>query len=90
MPIATAGRRRRLPRIKVVCSRVGFDGGMRSYAIHLHGADGLVREERTVHLPHDDAAIDYAGWIDHPHAISVWRGDHLVAYFPPGPREGAD
>jgi hypothetical protein len=31
---------------------------------------------------HDDAAIDHAGWLDHPHEIQVWESERLVAHFP--------
>jgi hypothetical protein len=56
----------------------------------LQDADGLIGEVRTAPFANDDAAIDHAGRIDHPHAMSVWRGDQLVAYFPPGGWDGAD
>jgi hypothetical protein len=30
---------------------------------------------------HDDAAIDHAGGLDHPHEMTVWDGERLVARF---------
>ena len=56
---------------------------MALYHIDLHdSADGL-QERRTHRFADDDAAIDHAGEIDHPHAIRVWRRGQLVAHFPP-------
>jgi hypothetical protein len=55
------------------------------YAITLLDENDLVREERMVEFEHDDAAIDYAGSIDHPHAIHVREGDRLVVKFAPEP-----
>jgi hypothetical protein len=63
---------------------------MGRYAIHLHDADGLIGEGRTEEFRSDDEAIDHVGAIVHPHAMSVWRGDHLVAYFPPEGLSDAD
>ncbi|MGH1571251.1 hypothetical protein ACRAWG_11850 [Methylobacterium sp. P31] len=31
---------------------------------------------------HDDAVIDHAGSLNHPHEIQVWEGKRLVARFP--------
>jgi len=56
---------------------------MAPYTIDLHDADGSRREARTHTFAHDDEAIDHAGAIDHPHEIKVWRGERLVAHFPP-------
>jgi hypothetical protein len=54
------------------------------YTINLHDECGDLRARRTLHLAHDDAAIDRAGRLDHPHEINVWQGDRLVAHFPSG------
>jgi hypothetical protein len=54
------------------------------YTIDLYDERGNLRERRTLYLAHDDAAIDRAGWLDHPHEINVWQGDRLVAQFPSG------
>jgi hypothetical protein len=55
------------------------------YRIELLSETGELREVRTEMHPHDDAAIDRAGRIGHPHEINVWQGDRHVARFPPVP-----
>jgi len=55
---------------------------MTAYIIDLYDANGAVRETRAQGFPHDDAAIDSVGRIDHPHEIKVWQGGRLVAHFP--------
>ena len=54
---------------------------MSAYKISLHGADGDVATESCSNFADDDAAIDYAGHIDHRHEIKVWERDRLVAHF---------
>jgi hypothetical protein len=56
---------------------------MAPYAIDLHDEGGAVRETRSDWFADDDAAIDHAGHIGHPHEIKVWQGERLVAHFPP-------
>jgi len=56
---------------------------MAPYNIDLHDADGALQERRRQWFPDDDAAIDYAGAIEHPHALKVWQAGRLVAHFPP-------
>jgi hypothetical protein len=45
--------------------------------------DGSLHQESELDCDHDDAAIDYAGRLDHPHEIHVWDGERLVARLPP-------
>jgi hypothetical protein len=39
----------------------------------------------VIECAHDDAAIDHAGALDHPHEIEVWQGERRVTRFPPWP-----
>ena len=55
---------------------------MKLYAINLHAPDGTVAEQHTQLFADDDAAIDHAGAIDHPHEMTVWQAGRLVAHFP--------
>lgn len=52
------------------------------YRICLMTADGTLDEESEVDCEHDDAVIDLAGSIDHPHEIHIWESERLVARFP--------
>lgn len=56
---------------------------MSHYRISLLDADGVVGEERALEFERDDDAIDHAGSIEHRHEIQLWRGERLVARFPP-------
>ena len=56
---------------------------MAIYKISLHGSDGAVIAESLSDFADDDAAIDHAGNIYHPHEINVWEGDRLVVRFTP-------
>lgn len=56
---------------------------MPPFLIQLVNPDGSIKEEISVDFEHDDAAIEHAGWIDHPHGIDVFEHDRLVARFPP-------
>jgi hypothetical protein len=47
----------------------------------LDDAGAVVREHRSA-FEHDDAAIDWAGRLDHPYEIKVWQAGRLVAHFP--------
>ena len=58
---------------------------MAVYTIDLLSDDGSVHETRSVLCEDDDAAIDHAGAIDHPHAIEIWQGGRRVARFPAWP-----
>jgi hypothetical protein len=58
---------------------------MAPYRIELHDQAGAVVAEQNRLFEHDDAAIDHAGRIDHPHAMKVWQGERLVAHFPAMP-----
>lgn len=58
---------------------------MAPYRIVLLTPDEAVREERLIECAHDDEAIEYTGWIDHPHAIDLWQQDRHVVRFPPWP-----
>ncbi len=51
------------------------------YRISLLAADGTLHEEHEIDCEHDDAAIDHAGGLNHPHEIHVWDGERLVAHF---------
>jgi hypothetical protein len=53
------------------------------YQFQLLDGDGVAAAEHAGLFRNDDAAIDHAGWIDHPHALKVWRSGRLVADFPP-------
>lgn len=44
-------------------------------------ADGSPDEEIEIDCEHDDAAIDYTGWLNHSHEIQIWNGQRLVACF---------
>jgi hypothetical protein len=50
--------------------------------ICLMAADGSLHAESKLDCEHDDAVIDHAGRLDHPHEIRVWEGERLVARFP--------
>ena len=52
------------------------------YQIRLMAEDGSLHEESELDFEHDDAAIDHAGWLDHPHEIHVCEGGRLIARFP--------
>jgi hypothetical protein len=56
--------------------------GVSPYVIDLHNEDGTLRESRSMMFEHDDAAIDHAGRIGHPHEMKVRQGERLVAHFP--------
>lgn len=56
---------------------------MAPYVIRLLKPDGGVHAEHVIDFDHDDAAIDHAGSIPHPHTIEVHQGDRQVAKFPP-------
>ncbi len=56
---------------------------MAAYRIDLHDERGAVVHQHHQSFDHDDAAIDHAGRMAHPHALKVWQGDRLVAHFPP-------
>jgi hypothetical protein len=58
---------------------------MAPYRITLLDQDGATSTEHLIDFEHDDAAIDHAGAIDHPHDIDVWRGKRRVAHFPAWP-----
>ena len=53
------------------------------YRIQLLDSEGAFASEHAGLFKNDDMAIDHAGWIDHPHALSVWRSGRVVADFPP-------
>ncbi len=55
---------------------------MTLYRICLIAADGSLHHESEIDCQHDDAAIDHAGSLNHPHEIQVWEGRRLVAHFP--------
>jgi hypothetical protein len=53
------------------------------YQFHLLDDRGAVAFEHAGLFAHDAAAIDHAGWLDHPLALRIWRSGRLVAEFPP-------
>jgi hypothetical protein len=57
--------------------------GMFAYWFQLFDIQGAVASEHAGLFSSDDAAIEHAGWIDHPHALKVWRSGRSVADFPP-------
>jgi len=56
---------------------------MAPYRIDLHDQDDAVTAQHHGMFEHDDAAIDHAGRLGHPHSMRVWQGDRLVAHFQP-------
>lgn len=56
---------------------------MEPYRIVLLSPGEAVHEERMIECAHDDDAIDFAGQLDHPHAIDIWQHDRHVARFSP-------
>lgn len=56
---------------------------MAPYRITLLDREGSEVAEHRLEFNDDDAAIDHAGGIAHPHAIDLWQGDRHVARFPP-------
>jgi len=56
---------------------------MARYRIILSGEDGSDWAEGQLDVGSDDAAIEYAGEIEHPHQVDVWQDGRLVARFTP-------
>ena len=56
---------------------------MAPYRIIFHDEDGEPVAESVAEHAHDDAAIDHAGSLGHPHEINVWQQERHVARFPP-------
>jgi hypothetical protein len=52
-----------------------------TYRIDLLAPEGDLEDWRFVDRQDDDAAIDYARAIDHPHEMRVWDDQRLVAAF---------
>jgi hypothetical protein len=61
----------------------GINRSMFRYRIQLLDREGSLASEHVGLFRSDEVAIDHAGGIDHPHALSVWRSGRLVADFPP-------
>lgn len=56
---------------------------MAPYRIVLYDKDGGIADEHVHEFDDDDAAIDHAGSLSHPHQIWVVQGERPVAEFPP-------
>ena len=56
---------------------------MAPYRIRLLTEDGGLHAEHLLDFDSDDAAIDHAGSLTHPHEMEIWQGDRQVAKIPP-------
>lgn len=56
---------------------------MNRYRIELLDAAGTLASQHAGLFGSDNQAIDHAGWLDHAHALRVWRSGRLVAEFAP-------
>jgi hypothetical protein len=54
---------------------------MPAYRVELWEAGGNKARVIEIHCASDDEAIDAAGSINHPHAITVWEDERQVAHF---------